>query len=152
MAPCTVSLARLRPSLTGQHVSNAVFLTAIPSIFQDVYGFSVGIASLHYIPLGMGMYGGAMILSRTMDRTYASLKEKADGVGKPEFRLRENCQMALPCSCRVHSSHVASLVPGTILLPAGILITGWTAEAKTHWICPDIVRYGRFTLRLVEIH
>ena len=22
----------------------------------------------------------------------------------------------------------------------GILITGWTAEAKTHWICPDIVR------------
>ena len=35
---------------------------------------------------------------------------------------------------------VAPLVPGTILLPAGILITGWAAEAKTHWICPDIVR------------
>ena len=34
------------------------------------------------------------------------------------------------------------LVPGTILLPTGILITGWTAEAKTHWICPDIVRLG----------
>jgi hypothetical protein len=37
---------------------------------------------------------------------------------------------------------VVSLVPGTILLPTGILITGWTAEAKTHWICPDIVRCG----------
>ncbi|KAF9787003.1 MFS polyamine transporter [Thelephora terrestris] len=96
-----------------------LFLTAIPSIFQDVYGFSVGIAGLHYIPLGIGMYGGAMILSRTMDRTYATLKEKAGGVGKPEFRL-------------------PSLVPGTILLPTGILITGWTAQARTHWICPDI--------------
>ena len=35
----------------------------------------------------------------------------------------------------------AALVPGTILLPTGILITGWTADAKTHWICPDIVRH-----------
>jgi hypothetical protein len=89
MALCTVSLAKLQPPLISQHVSNTVFLTAIPSIFQDVYGFSVGIAGLHYIPLGIGMYGGAMIHSRTMDRTYATLKEKAGGVGKPEFRLRE---------------------------------------------------------------
>lgn len=66
-----------------------MFLTAIPSIFQDVYGLTVGIAGLHYIPLGMGMYGGAMVLSRTMDKTYATLKEKAGGVGKPEFRLRK---------------------------------------------------------------
>ncbi|KAF9654303.1 MFS polyamine transporter [Thelephora ganbajun] len=95
------------------------FLTAIPSIFQDVYGLSVGNAGLHYIPLGIGMYGGAITLSVIMDKTYAALKEKAGGVGKPEFRL-------------------LSLVPGTILLPIGILITGWTADAKTHWICPDI--------------
>jgi hypothetical protein len=68
-------------------------LTAIPSIFQDVYGFSIGIAGLHYIPLAIGMYGGAVILSRTLDRTYASLKEKAGGVGKPEFRLRKGTIM-----------------------------------------------------------
>ena len=73
----------------ANRVPNAVFLTSIPSIFQDVYGFSVGIAGLHYIPLGLGMYLGAVILSKTMDRVYAALKEKAGGVGKPEFRLRK---------------------------------------------------------------
>jgi len=35
------------------------------------------------------MYGGAVILSKPMDKTYAALKEKAGGVGKPEFRLRK---------------------------------------------------------------
>lgn len=32
------------------------------------------------------------------------------------------------------------MVPGTILLPIGLLITGWTVENHTHWIAPDIVR------------
>ena len=67
-----------------------MFLTAIPSIFQDVYGFSVGIASLHYIPLGIGMYGGTVILAKIMDKVYNFLKEKAGGVGRPEFRLRKS--------------------------------------------------------------
>ncbi len=31
------------------------------------------------------------------------------------------------------------MVPGTILLPIGLFISGWTAEAHTHWIGPDIV-------------
>lgn len=34
-----------------------------------------------------------MVLSKTMDRTYATLKDKAGGVGKPEFRLREGNSM-----------------------------------------------------------
>ena len=35
------------------------------------------------------MYVGAVILSKTMDKAYAALKERAGGVGKPEFRLRK---------------------------------------------------------------
>jgi hypothetical protein len=30
------------------------------------------------------------------------------------------------------------MVPGSIFLPAGILITWWLVEYKTHWIEPDI--------------
>jgi hypothetical protein len=30
------------------------------------------------------------------------------------------------------------MVPGTILTPIGLLITGWSVQAKTHWIVPDI--------------
>lgn len=89
MVLCIVSLKDVDRHPAADRIPNAVFLTAIPSIFQDVYGFSVGIASLHYIPLGIGMYGGAVILAKVMDRSYAALKEKAGGVGKPEFRLRE---------------------------------------------------------------
>lgn len=40
------------------------------------------------------------------------------------------------------SSHrSANLVPGTILLPIGLFITGWTVQAHTHWIGPDIVSH-----------
>ena len=33
----------------------------------------------------------------------------------------------------------APMVPGTFMIPIGLLITGWTVEHKTHWIGPDIV-------------
>ncbi|KAG1724540.1 hypothetical protein EDB19DRAFT_309662 [Suillus lakei] len=46
-------------------------------------------------------------------------RTKMGGVGKPEFRL-------------------PAMLPGTLLLPIGCLITGWSAQAHTHWIVPDI--------------
>lgn len=38
------------------------------------------------------------------------------------------------------------MVPGSIFLPIGLFITGWTAQAHTHWIGPDIVRILSFPL------
>ncbi len=34
---------------------------------------------------------------------------------------------------------VANIVPGTILLPIGLLITGWTTQNHVFWLVPDIV-------------
>jgi len=34
---------------------------------------------------------------------------------------------------------VASIVPGTIFLPMGMLITGWSAQNRVFWLVPDIV-------------
>jgi hypothetical protein len=34
---------------------------------------------------------------------------------------------------------VANIVPGTILLPIGLLITGWTIQERVFWLVPDIV-------------
>lgn len=31
------------------------------------------------------------------------------------------------------------MVPGTIFLPIGILITGWSVQHKVFWLVPDIV-------------
>lgn len=30
------------------------------------------------------------------------------------------------------------MIPGTFLLPIGLLLTGWTARTSVHWIVPDI--------------
>jgi hypothetical protein len=33
----------------------------------------------------------------------------------------------------------AAMFIGTLVFPIGLLIVGWTVEAHTHWIAPDIV-------------
>ncbi|KAG2150965.1 MFS polyamine transporter [Suillus clintonianus] len=96
-----------------------LFLTTIPSIFQGVYHQSVGIAGLNYIALGVGLVVASQLNARTLDKIYVHLKSKHGGVGKPEFRL-------------------PAMLVGTILLPIGCLTAGWTTEAHTHWIAPDI--------------
>jgi len=94
-------------------------LTTIPSIFEGVYQQPVGIAGLHYIALGVGLTGASQINARTLDQVYVYLKNKNGGVGKPEFRL-------------------PAMFIGTLLFPIGLVIVGWTVEAHTHWIAPDI--------------
>ncbi|KAG1724529.1 MFS polyamine transporter [Suillus lakei] len=96
-----------------------LFLTTIPSIFQGVYQQPVGIAGLHYTALGIGLFVASQLNGKTIDKVYAHLKSKNGGVGKPEFRL-------------------PAMVPGSLLLPIGCLIVGWTTEAHTHWMAPDI--------------
>lgn len=63
-------------------------LTTIPTVFQGVYGESVGIAGLNYIGLGLGMSGLSQLNARLMDRIFLFLKKKY-GTEKPEFRLRK---------------------------------------------------------------
>ncbi|KAG1825124.1 MFS polyamine transporter [Suillus variegatus] len=96
-----------------------LFLTTMPSIFQGTYHQSVGISGLHYAALGLGLSAASQLNARTMDKVYIYLKGKNGGVAKPEFRL-------------------PAMVPGSLLLPIGCLIVGWTSEAHTFWIAPDI--------------
>ncbi|RPD55141.1 MFS polyamine transporter [Lentinus tigrinus ALCF2SS1-7] len=96
-----------------------LFLTTLPTIFQGVYRESIGIAGLNYIALGLGLSGVSQINARLIDVVYKRLCARNGGAGKPEYRL-------------------PSMVPGTFLLPIGLLVTGWTARASVHWIVPDI--------------
>lgn len=39
-----------------------------------------------------------------------------------------------------HIAHpIASMVPGTIFLPIGLLLNGWSAQNHIFWLVPDIV-------------
>ncbi|EIW85967.1 MFS polyamine transporter [Coniophora puteana RWD-64-598 SS2] len=96
-----------------------LFLTTMPDIFGTLYNESPGIAGLNYIALGVGLTGASQLNARTLDRIYIYYKNKNGGVGRPEFRL-------------------PSMAIGTVILPIGLLIAGWTAQYKVHWIAPDI--------------
>ncbi|PPQ70272.1 hypothetical protein CVT26_014561 [Gymnopilus dilepis] len=96
-----------------------LFLTTMPSIFTNVYHNNAGIGGLHYIALGIGLSLASQTNARFMDKIYVHFKEKNGGVGEPEFRL-------------------PSMIPGTILLPFGLLLAGWSAENRLPWIATDV--------------
>lgn len=83
------------------------------------YNESVEIAGLNYIALAIGYFLGAQITSRFNDWLYCRLKRKNNNKGVPEFR-------------------VPVMIPCAIFLPAGFFWYGWSAEARMHWIMPDI--------------
>ncbi|KAK4897034.1 hypothetical protein LTR27_005281 [Elasticomyces elasticus] len=96
-------------------------ISSFPALFTSdaYYGESTQIGGLHYISLAIGYFVGAQATGRFNDWLYARLKRRNNGVGVPEFRV----PVMMVCG---------------ILLPAGFLWYGWSAEARLHWIMPDI--------------
>ncbi|KAL0070749.1 hypothetical protein AAF712_001970 [Marasmius tenuissimus] len=94
-------------------------LTTIPDITLVLRQESLGVSGLHYIAHCIGAVGAAYFSMRTLDPLYRYLKTRHDGQGRPEFRL-------------------PVLILGTILLPIGTLIIGWTASPRLHWIGTDV--------------
>lgn len=88
-------------------------------LFRDVYHESLGVASLNYLALGLGFVLGGQINTHLCDRIYILLKARNKGVGKPEFRI-------------------PLMIPASFLIPVGLFWYGWSAQAKIHWIMPDI--------------
>ncbi|CBQ69386.1 related to MFS multidrug transporter [Sporisorium reilianum SRZ2] len=96
-----------------------ILLTVFPRVFGEIYNEKPGIASLNYISLAIGFTLGGQIGGRVVDYSYRTLRARsADGKGQPEFKL-------------------PLLMITSLLFPAGLLIYGWTAEYKTHWIGPN---------------
>jgi multidrug resistance protein len=94
-------------------------LSTFPTLWTDVYHESIAIGGLNYISLGVGLFLGTQICAPSQDRIYRALKKRNNGVGKPEFR-------------------VPLMIPGAFLVPVGLFWYGWSAEAKLHWIMPNI--------------
>jgi MFS family permease len=97
-----------------------LLLSTFPMVWTEVYGESISIGSLNYISLGFGFSMGTQICARLQDRVYKRLlTQRNNGTGKPEYR-------------------VPLMFPGSLLIPAGLFIYGWSAHYKTHWIVPNI--------------
>ncbi|KAM0717760.1 hypothetical protein Q7P37_006092 [Cladosporium fusiforme] len=93
-----------------------LFLTTISSTFHDHYGHSIGISTLHYLAMLLGFIVSVGLSGRMMDSVYQRLTKEG---AFPEARI----------------PYLAA--SGTIL-PAGLLLYGWTAEYKIFWVVPDI--------------
>ena len=122
----------------------SVFLTVMPNIFTDIYNETPGMAGLHYIALGVGLTTASQVNARFLDRIYIHLKSKKGGVGEPEYRLRELILYLLffpTRNCGIDFSNFpATMVPASIVLPIGLILSGWGAQRHLPWIVTDIVR------------
>ncbi|PHH71059.1 hypothetical protein CDD83_5281 [Cordyceps sp. RAO-2017] len=95
-------------------------LATYPALWSAKYGQPVGTLSINYVSLGVGFSLGAQFCAALQDRVYVRLKRRGrDEAGRPEFR-------------------VPLMVPGAVLVPVGLLVYSWTAEARTHWIGPNV--------------
>ncbi|OSD03245.1 MFS polyamine transporter [Trametes coccinea BRFM310] len=94
-------------------------ITTIPPVFANIYHETTGILGLHYISLGLGLFCASQLNARLLDKVYVALKQRNNGQGEPEFRL-------------------VTVMPATLLIPAGLLVSGWGAQEHVHWIVPDI--------------
>ena len=94
-------------------------LSTFPSLWTLRYGESIGTSGLNYISLGIGFFLGSQICAPINDRIYKKLKKRNNNTGRPEFR-------------------VPVMVPASLLVPIGLFWYGWSAQAKVHWIMPNI--------------
>ena len=94
-----------------------LLFTTITEVFEGQYGFSPGIVGLTYLGLGLGMFGGLALFGIASD--WLVKKKSVDGQMKPEYRL-------------------PPMIPGTLLIPMGLFVYGWSAEKQVHWIVPII--------------
>ncbi|RHZ54901.1 MFS transporter [Aspergillus thermomutatus] len=94
-----------------------LLLTTFPSVFQQQYGFSTGIAGLSYLGMGVAMLSAVVIFSTTSDKLLQWHQRK--GMDGPENQLA-----------------LMALFAPTI--PVGFFWYGWAADRGTHWIVPII--------------
>ncbi|KAM3418394.1 hypothetical protein BST61_g4387 [Cercospora zeina] len=97
-----------------------ILLTTLAETYTTIYGFSIGIAGLVYLSLGIGAIAGQIIYSMLSDRSVSY--HTARGNYKPEYRL-----LWMPI--------------GSIAMPLGLIWYGWMVEKRVHWIVSIIALF-----------
>lgn len=114
-----------------------LIISSLPTLWEGRYGMSKGMASLNYLAL-LGSFIGSTIFGPSIDSFYRYLTQRnvhqsserdsptpekggctSDAKGVPEYRL-------------------PLMVPASIISAGGIFLFGWSAQAKLHWILPDV--------------
>lgn len=94
-------------------------LASFASLWTDRYHHDVSISGLHYISLVIGYTIASQAGARITDILWQYLKKRAGNKTAPEYR-------------------VPLMIPGVILIPAGLFWYGWAAETKSPWALVDV--------------
>ena len=86
-------------------------------------------SGLNFISIAIGFTVGAQVAAPITDRVWQHLRKKAAAANPAP----DGSEPAI-----VPEYRVPLMLPGAILVPVGLLIYGWCAQANTHWIRPDI--------------
>ncbi len=92
-----------------------LLFTTITGVFTTRYSFSQGLVGLSYLGIGVGMLIGVFGFGTVSDRILK--KKAAGGELKPEGRL-------------------PPMIPGAIIIPAGLFLYGWSADHNVFWLVP----------------
>ncbi|CBF88879.1 hypothetical protein AN0739.2 [Aspergillus nidulans FGSC A4] len=97
-----------------------LLFTTFPSVFEGQYGFSTSVSGLVYLGLGVALVA-SMLLFYVLNERVQAAQMKADGVQqvRPEYRL-------------------LLMIWFSPFVGVGLIIYGWTAYYKVHWIVPII--------------
>lgn len=93
-----------------------ITLSTFSQLWTGQYHQSVEISGLHYIACSLGEVAGSQIGGPLMDYFYK----------------RREAQNATA------ESRIPLMFPGMVLAWAGVLIYGWTAEYRLHWLVVDV--------------
>lgn len=96
-----------------------LMLSSFSDLWTTQYGESVAVSGLHYIAICLGEVFGALVTGHIMDASFRWLKARAHGSDRPEYRM-------------------PLVIPSAILMPAGLLMYGWAAQANIFWLVIDI--------------
>ncbi|KAL4787024.1 major facilitator superfamily domain-containing protein [Aspergillus varians] len=100
------------------------YFQAYPIIFPQVYGFSIKMTSLAFLPIGIGASSTALV-AIYWDLKYSS----ATAHPKKPFMFN-----LLPFSPELHRLPISCL--GSLTIPTSLFWLAWTASPTTHWIVP----------------
>lgn len=109
-----------------------LFFTTVPSVFQQQYGFSVGISGLSYLGIGVGFFTGFLVVASSSDKVVMKLTARNNGEHQPEMRL-------------------PTMIFFASILPISFFWYGWSADKQVHWIVPIIGMFP-FGLGFMGIH
>lgn len=101
-----------------------LFFGAFPLVFRVNHGFNQWQIGLSFLGIGLGMIAGTVtdpLWHRIRDRLIHKLELETGVAGgsEPEFRL-------------------PPAILGSVLVPVGIFMFGWTTSPSVHWVVPII--------------